>query len=249
MTRNGKIARLPRDIRNQLNRRLQDGEPGTRLAEWLNSLPETKKILAADFGGRDINEQNLTEWKQGGYRDWLARQELLACAGEVSADAGELAGVSAGSLANHLATVLSARYAALVSGWNGEMDDEFRRKTRALRVLCQDIVELRRGDHCADRLRFDMERFAEAKRTDLERALDALAEEMKQWPDVLKAFRDVRALLKQKEEGISSASQPASGPPQNRPDQAESNQIKPNQTTFSNGPPPSPAEPAPAAPP
>ena len=86
-------------------------------------MPETKKVLATDFGGRDISEQNLSEWKQGGHQDWLARQETLACARDVAANAGELAEVSEGSLANHLATVLSARYAALVSGWNGEMDD------------------------------------------------------------------------------------------------------------------------------
>ena len=55
MTRNGKVARLPRDIRNQLNRRLQDGEPGTRLVEWLNSLPDTQSVLAADYGGRLIS--------------------------------------------------------------------------------------------------------------------------------------------------------------------------------------------------
>jgi hypothetical protein len=33
VTRNGKIARLSRDIRNQLNRRLQDGQP----ARWMTS--------------------------------------------------------------------------------------------------------------------------------------------------------------------------------------------------------------------
>ena len=31
MTRNGKIARLPRALRDELNRRLQDGQPGVRL--------------------------------------------------------------------------------------------------------------------------------------------------------------------------------------------------------------------------
>ena len=31
MTRTGKIARLPRTIRAQLNRRLEDGEPGSDL--------------------------------------------------------------------------------------------------------------------------------------------------------------------------------------------------------------------------
>jgi hypothetical protein len=232
MTRNGKIARLPRDIRNQLNVRLQNGEPGNRLVEWLNSLPETKKVLAADFGGRDINEQNLSEWKQGGHQDWLARQETLACARDVAADAGELAEVSEGSLANHLATVLSARYAVLVSGWNGEMDDEFRRKSRALRTICQDIVELRRGDHCAARLRFDLDRFAEANKEDQLRALEVVLEETRQWPNVQQAFRDAFALLKQREAGKSSARPPAAGPPQGRSDQTESNQIKPNPTNV-----------------
>jgi len=35
--RNGKIARIPLEIREQLNCRLADGEPGNRLVEWLNS--------------------------------------------------------------------------------------------------------------------------------------------------------------------------------------------------------------------
>jgi len=43
--------------------------------------------------------------------------------------------------------VLAARYAAALAGWDGEVTDEFRRKLRMLRGLCQDIVELRRGNH------------------------------------------------------------------------------------------------------
>jgi len=209
MTRTGKIARLPRDIRNQLNRRLQDGEPGNRLVEWLNGLPEVRQVLAGDFGGRDISEQNLSEWKQGGHQDWLARQETLACARELAGDASELAETAEGSLADHLATVLSARYAVLVSGWNGEMDDAFRRKARALRTLCQDIVELRRGDHFAERLRLDLERFAEANKDDEFRALEAVVEEVKQWPDVRQAFQDAFTLLKQRKTGKPATSQPS----------------------------------------
>src|SRR5262245_59070584 len=128
MTRNGKIARLPRELREQLNRRLQDGEPGTRLVEWLNGCEAVKQVLAQDFGGRQINEQNLTEWKQGGYQEWLARQETLACARELAADAKELNEASEGSLADDLATIVTARYATTLAGWNGEMNDELRRK-------------------------------------------------------------------------------------------------------------------------
>src|SRR5712692_3098289 len=40
MTHKGKIARLPLAIREQLNRRLQDGEIGKELVVWLNAAPE-----------------------------------------------------------------------------------------------------------------------------------------------------------------------------------------------------------------
>ena len=201
MTRTGKIARLPRDIREQLNRKLQDGEPGVRLVEWLNGLPQVRQTLGEGFGGREISEQNLSEWKAGGYADWLARQETLSCARELAADAGELTDAADGSLADHLAMALSARYAALVAGWKGEIDDEFQRKARALRFLNQDIGELRRGDQHAERLRLDLERFAETNKADEVRALEIALEETKQWPEVQQAFKDAFALYRQHKDG------------------------------------------------
>jgi hypothetical protein len=53
---------------------------------------------------------------------------------------------------------LWARYAAHVSGWNGETDDGLRRQVPALRMGCQDIVELRRRDHSGARLHLERER-------------------------------------------------------------------------------------------
>lgn len=78
MTRNGKIARLPKDIREELNRRLEDGEAGVRLIEWLNGLPEVVKVLAEEFEGVPINDVNLSQWKNGGFLDWQARQRAEA---------------------------------------------------------------------------------------------------------------------------------------------------------------------------
>src|SRR5215471_20209567 len=71
--RNGKIARLPHQIREQLNQRLQDGESSETLLPWLNSLPKTQTVLAKHFGGRPIQKQNLSEWRQGGFREWQTR--------------------------------------------------------------------------------------------------------------------------------------------------------------------------------
>jgi hypothetical protein len=49
-------------------------------------------------------------------------------------------------------------YASALAGWHGEMTDELRKELRALRGLCQDIVELRRGDHSGTRLQMEQER-------------------------------------------------------------------------------------------
>ena len=52
------------------NRRFRDGEPGKNLVTWLNSLAKTKEVLHEEFNGRAISEQNVSEWKQGGFEDW-----------------------------------------------------------------------------------------------------------------------------------------------------------------------------------
>jgi hypothetical protein len=68
MARIGKITRLPQAVRAQLNTRLQDGAEGKQIADWLNSLPQVKERLADKFDGRPINEQNVSAWRQGGYK-------------------------------------------------------------------------------------------------------------------------------------------------------------------------------------
>jgi len=71
MTRIGKIARLPHKIRDELNSRLLDGHRAKDLVPWLNSLDETKRLIDFAFNGNPISEQNVSDWRQGGYQDWL----------------------------------------------------------------------------------------------------------------------------------------------------------------------------------
>ncbi len=243
MTRNGKIARLARAVRDELNRRLQDGEPGVRLVAWLNGLPDTQRVLATDFGGRPINEQNLSEWKAGGYRDWLARQETLSQARELAADAKELTAATDGKLTDHLATVLAARYAAALAGWDGEVTDEFRRKLRALHGLCQDIVELGRGVHSGARLNLEQERLERER----EKTEEEVLEHFKRWannPQVRDWICQDWVSPKERERRLREIFGRAPKTPDEaatdgtvsnpvKPDQTESNQIKPNENTES----------------
>lgn len=64
--RTGKIARLPKELRDVVNLMLQDGAPYAAIIEKL-----------ADHGHADINEQNVTNWKDGGYQDWCNEQSRL----------------------------------------------------------------------------------------------------------------------------------------------------------------------------
>jgi hypothetical protein len=172
MTRTGKIARLPQEIREQLNRRLQDGEQGKRLVGWLNALPAVKAVLRAEFAGQSITAQNLSEWRKGGYRDWQLQQEALALVQTISADAAALRAVSEEALTDKLALWLVARYAVAAKSLNDPAD------WRRLREFCQDLVELRKGDHSAERLRLERERW-EAEQ---EKAAKAAADQQRLAP-------------------------------------------------------------------
>lgn len=69
-----KIGRLPFAVRNELNERIRDGEGGPAILAWLNAGKATRRVLRELKAG-EINAQNLTDWRSGGYADWLADQE------------------------------------------------------------------------------------------------------------------------------------------------------------------------------
>src|SRR5439155_19213144 len=119
--------------------------------KWLNALPEVRSVLAADFQGRPIQPWNLTEWKQGGYRDWLVAQDALNLARNLE----DQHSLGHQSLAQPFAAKL-AQWAALyyASAAQHLVADERRPEHRwaRLRELCADITRLRRGDLYAERL-------------------------------------------------------------------------------------------------
>ncbi|MCX6952806.1 MAG: hypothetical protein NTV51_11660 [Verrucomicrobia bacterium] len=91
MSRLGKIARLPRPVRDTLNVRLQEGEPGPELLAWLNAEPAVQAVLAAHFGGQAINAQNLSDWRRGGHAVWCQQQQIFELAERLHEEQPELA--------------------------------------------------------------------------------------------------------------------------------------------------------------
>jgi hypothetical protein len=159
MTRNGKIARLPYSIRDLLNQRLRNGEQGTKLIKWLNDLPKVQEVLAAEFDGRPISEQNLSEWKQGGFEDSLRHQETREWVQKLADESADLE-EDAGDVS--VADWLSAPLAVALGRWihelaAGAQNDTNQRK--GLLAVAREVAELRRSDHRAERLRIDRERW------------------------------------------------------------------------------------------
>lgn len=159
MTRKGKIARLPHSTRAILNAKLRNGVPGTKLVEWLNGLEIVQLVLKAEFEGRPINEQNLTEWKQGGYEDWLRQQETRQWVCELAEEAAELEQEAGDfSVADWLSSSLGValgRYLQIVAAQAA--DDPKQRQ--ALFELSREIGRLRRDDHDEQRVKIEREQW------------------------------------------------------------------------------------------
>ena len=118
-TRKGKIARLPHAIRERLNLRLQDNEPGDTLLAWLNGQETVQTVLKEQFEGAAITKQNLSEWRTGGFAEWVLGQEVVYEAQDTDEGARRLDAVTDASLPDRLATVLAGRYASLLARWDG----------------------------------------------------------------------------------------------------------------------------------
>jgi hypothetical protein len=159
MTRNGKIARLPRPIRDELNRRLDDGQQGTDLVDWLNRLPEVQRIVAESFGGRPITDGNISEWKLGGFLEWKALQESCDWARMVSSEADQVsAEAGLAPLSDRLSPMVSLALGKLLRDLGSSSFADSSSYDKFM-LLLKELARLRRDDHCAARLRMDLESF------------------------------------------------------------------------------------------
>lgn len=156
-TRNGKVARLPHHVREELNLRLERSERSPQLLAWLNALPEVRELVRREFGGAPVSKHNLSQWRLGGFQDWLTRRDFFADARFADDFAAERQEGRAKVLADQAATVLAARYAGLLGLWDGQCTREFEARARVLNGLCRGVTELQREARKAQRDNFAVE--------------------------------------------------------------------------------------------
>lgn len=171
-TRNGKIARLPKAIREQLNQQLEEGVPARSLVAWLNGLPKVRAVLKAHFAGTEIREQNLSEWKKGGFQEWQRHQEAVALAERLYERAEEMKARARKEMpmSEVLSLWVAARYAAMTEEIEAMNGAEGRKE---LERMSKEVARLRRQDQWAQRI------FQEAWKVDYQR--QALVIEQERW--------------------------------------------------------------------
>jgi len=148
----GKIGRLPKATRDLLGNRLEDNVPGIEVVAWLNGLPEVQAVLQGQFAGRAITEQNLSDWKQSGHREWVRQEEAKLLARSLAEGAEELHQVTDGKLmSDGYAGVLAAELVRL-AGELQSLEGDAEVKWRRLEGILRQVSRLRRDDHRAAQL-------------------------------------------------------------------------------------------------
>jgi hypothetical protein len=156
-----KIARLPRHIRNKLSQRLDDGEGGDSLLEWLNGLPEVKELCEKQFNAVPVTKQNLSDFKQGPHQEWLRGREACELVEQLAEQADDLdSATDEVNVSDALGRVLAAELARMARTLLAETTDPPERWQRLQEVLGR-LAQLRRGDHQWQRLQIERERWEE----------------------------------------------------------------------------------------
>lgn len=211
MARVGKIARLPVDVREELCRRIREGQLGPQLLPWLNELEDVKEVLGMFFGGQPINAQNLSDWRQGGYKEWLEKSDNNRGKAdrirELSLLSMQLAKANGGNLSEGAATVLGGSILEVLEQLEGlrsaaavETDPEkFGALSEAISSMTLAVARLRKGDIDRERIR--------QKDQDLELAQKAFDQRLKEYQDKVEAQKAeiLGAVTAAREGGLSQA--------------------------------------------
>ena len=151
----GKIGRLPEQTRNELNQRLADGELAAPLLQWLNARPDVRDVLDAQFHSEPVSEQNLSNWRAGGFLRWQQHQTRCNLLREMVADAQTLENHTDHSdteIGRQISVLFAADFALSARELLATLTDPAQR-CQHLQDVLRTLQPLRREDFLAERLR------------------------------------------------------------------------------------------------
>jgi hypothetical protein len=122
-------------------------------------LPEVQAVMAAAFHGVPVSEQNLSEWKQGGYREWQKQQERRELVRQWAEEAKDLEAMAgAAGFSASLSMILLAELAQALRAALEETADTGTRLERLLEVGRR-FAQLRREESTAAQVRVTREKW------------------------------------------------------------------------------------------
>lgn len=151
-----KIGRLPWALRNELNERMLDGATGPSLLSWLNDTPEFTAVRA-ETGCADLNAQNLTDWRNTGYADWLDEKSKTDRLQSLASLAEQIAARTGGDPASVGCRIAAGKLLTALESAEGEAVDDFAKSFASLRSVENDAARVRLA---GDRQRLDEQRLS-----------------------------------------------------------------------------------------
>jgi hypothetical protein len=208
MARVGKIARLPEAVREEVCRRLQSGQLGPQILPWLNALPEVKSVLSEFFDGSAVNAQNLSDWRSGGFREWLDKRDRVHQTRELASYSIKLAQAAGGKISEGASAMLAGQLLEIMEGLRDLREKaEGRRQNeegsaerlagiaKAVDSVSRAIASVRRGDHDAAVLEQNARRLAQ-KDKDIALAQAAFDQKLREYQDKVAAQkREIESAL------------------------------------------------------
>ena len=174
MIRNGKIARLSHTVRTEINEQLRNGRPGVEIIAWLNRLTTVQEVLREFFDGRPINDQNLTEWKAGGYQDWLRHLDTQETVREWISETDDTESIAGNyrSVADCLSTPLAIELRRCLQETSSDSTLTPKERREAIIALVHASTQLRRANQSGIRMAAEQERKDEEQAAARERELE-----------------------------------------------------------------------------
>jgi hypothetical protein len=235
-TGNGKIANLPSQIRDELNWRINDGDEGKELVEWLNAKPEVIEVVTKLFDGKPISEQNLSQWRTHGYRKWHAEHVILDELGNLSQNSERIE--ETGIDCEKLLLVLKANYAEMIQCWLVTPTEQMTYRLDVFKQLTAAVLAMRREEMQKERLEIQRERLELLREKQNDKSESSSSSAPSSSPDSRSAERAEAPSPKPVPRAPASAKppEPAPKPPETTPTPA-ANPAPPTAPTATTPPP------------
>jgi hypothetical protein len=174
VSKTGKVARLPKTLRDQINQMLRDGLSYPAIIKKLQP-PNTPshQHSTSQFLPYPILEKNLSHWQQGGHQDWLKEQAWIEKTRARQETALDLMGDFDATQVNHAALQLGTLhiFEALRDLGPGSLDKRlggdsgaFARLLNALSRSSRETLQLQKYRDACVRARAELQNLRDPKR-------------------------------------------------------------------------------------